>query len=101
MSTLKRKYALRRLEAGDYLLIGNDDVTLWRISRYEDGPSHGLKDWPRDRMVWGLRKWETPVVLGETAIELENWDRWEFWEGTFDTRQEAIDTACRGATDAH
>lgn len=94
-SEAERKYALRRLKAGDYLLIGNDDVTLWRISKYVDGPSSGLEDWPRDREVWGLRKWETPIVLGETAIEVDNWDRWEFWEGSFATRQKAIDAACK------
>jgi hypothetical protein len=96
VAEVERKYALRRIKAGDYLLIGNDDVTLWRISKYVDGPSTGLEDWPRDREVWGLRKWETPIVLGEkTGIEVENWDRWEFWEGPFDRRQEAIDAACR------
>jgi len=86
----ERKHTLRRVKAGDYLLISNDTRTLWRISRYEDGPTHGLEDWPRDRTFWGLWKWETPIVIGETGIEVDNWDRWEFIEGMHDTRAESI-----------
>jgi hypothetical protein len=91
----ERKYALRRIKAGDYLLFSNDATTLWRISRYEDGPSHGLDDWPKDRTFWAIWKWETPIVMGETAIEIDNWDRWEFVEGFDETRQSAIDSALK------
>lgn len=91
----ERKYALRRVKAGDYIFFSNDQQTLLRVARYEDGPSHGIKDWPKDRMFWGVWKWETPIVLGQTAIELANWDRWQFFDGFNDTRQEAIDSALR------
>lgn len=93
MGKPERKFALRRIKAGDYLLFSNDAKTLWRIRKYTEGPSSGLDDWPRDREVWGMWKWETPIVMGETAVEIENWDRWEFFEGMCDTRSEAVDRA--------
>ena len=82
--TPERKYALRRIKAGDYIFFGNDQTTLWRVHTYEDGPS-----------FWAIRRWETPIVLGQTAIEIENWDRWEFVEGFYDKRQGAIDGALK------
>lgn len=90
MKAEDRRYALRRLEAGDYLLISNDARWVWRIRKYTDGPSSGLDDWSRDKEVWGLWVWDQPVVLGETEIKVDGWDRWEFVEGPHSTRDESI-----------
>lgn len=95
----QRKFALTRLAAGDYLLPSNDKTTIWRIRRYEDGPSHGLEDWPRDRQVWGVWKWRG-VCWGGTVNErlfddLDNPDQWDLVASTIDTRGEAIDEAMR------
>lgn len=89
----ERKYALTKIAAGDYLLLSNDTKTLWRIAKYIEGPSTGLEGWTRDKEVWGCWKWETPIVLGQTAIEKDDWDRWEFWEGPHFSRAESIDRA--------
>jgi len=89
----ERKHTLRRIKAGDYVFLSNDTKTLWRVSRYEDGPSQGIEDWPKDIWLWGLWRWPAPIVFGETAVELDNWDRWVFTHSSFGRRQEAIDAA--------
>jgi hypothetical protein len=91
----KRLYCLTRLEAGDYLLPSNDGRTLWRIRSYEDGPSHGVEEWPRDRMVWGVWRWLGrigPAGIGGD-VDVDDWSRWDFTEGTHDTRAESIKRA--------
>lgn len=93
---IERKYTLRKVKAGDYLMIGNDDKTLWRISTYEDGPSNGVESMERDRKFWGVWKWESPITLGESAIEIENWDRWDAWDlSHYGSREEAIQATLR------
>lgn len=83
----ERKHRLRKLAAGDYLLLSNDAETCWRIARYEDS-SGWLRGEP-----WGLWKWPVPVVFGKTGIEVDSLDAWEFIAGQHATRQAAIDAA--------
>lgn len=90
----ERKFALTRLAAGDYLLPGNDGLTLWRIARYEDGPSHGLQDWPRDIEFWGAWRWD--YNLGPNTIDrldTDTWDQWSLAHTFHDTRASAIRAA--------
>lgn len=87
----EQKFVLTRVATGDYLLPSNDAQTIWRIHRYVEGPSTGL-DWPRDRQVWGIWKWRE---VG-THIDPDDWDAWEFWDGLFDKRSQAVDVALRG-----
>lgn len=93
----ERKYALVRLKAGDYILPSNDGQTLWRIARYTDGPSSGL-DLPRDREFWGVWRWTGRVIEGE-YLDTEDWQSWEFFQGMYDARSEAIDAALRVGAD--
>lgn len=90
--TVERKYAMTRLGAGDYLLPSNDARTVWRISRYEDGPSHGLEEWPRDMMVWGAWRYTGPGPAPSEPEHL-NWGYWSMETGPCDTRAEAIQEA--------
>jgi hypothetical protein len=90
---VERKYVLTKIAPGDYLLPSNDGKTIWRIHRYTDGPSLGLEDWPRDKEVWGLWRWHKPVEDAGAAVDIENWGRWEFWEGPHMKRTEAVDAA--------
>ena len=93
--TVERKYALKRIKAGDYLLVGNDDKTLWRIRTYEDGPSHGLDSMPRDREFWGVWKSLDGFEIGK-GIDLDAWDRWDAWDlSMYGKREEAIQAALR------
>lgn len=89
----ERKYALTKLAAGDYLLPSNDGTTLWRVRIYEDGPSHGMEI-PADRDFWGIWKWAEAIEPG-SYVDTKDWSRWEFFEGTHDTRKQAIDAALK------
>lgn len=93
-STVERKYALIRIQAGDYLLPGNDGKMMFRIASYTDGPTNGL-DIPRDRKFWGCWEWaERPEML-RTVDDPTDWGHWEQIEGLCETRQQAIDSALR------
>lgn len=94
----ERKYAMTKIDAGDYLLPANDGETLWRLKTYTEGPSSGL-DWPRDREVWGLWKWRPSAVARvHGRVDPDDWEDWEFWEGLCETRQEAIDAALKAGS---
>ena len=88
--TIERKYQLTKIEAGDYLLPSNDGRTVWRIRRYTDGPSGGLEHWPKDREVWGIWGWR-----GATLELTLDEDKWAYWDGLCDTREEAIQLALK------
>jgi hypothetical protein len=86
----ERKYALTRIEAGDYLLLSNDGKKLWRVKKIIEGPSSGL-DWPSDREVWGLWEWTGDL----DKLDIEDWNLWNFYEGMHETRHSAIDSALK------
>lgn len=90
----ERKHALIKIAAGDYVLLSNDAQTLWRIESYEDGPSYGLTDWPRDRTLWRLLRWTGDVGVG-AYIDLGDRDRWEGVEDWFERRADAIEAALK------
>lgn len=93
---IERKFTLKTLAKGDYLLIGNDGKTLWRIRTYEDGPSHGVESMTRDREFWGVWRWDSPVTLGKSAIEIDNDSRWNAWDlSMYKKREDAIQAALR------
>jgi hypothetical protein len=87
----ERKYALTKIAKGDYLLPSNDGRTIWRLTVYEDGPSHGVEMMPRDREFWGTWKW---VGMG-TVVDPDDVGSWEMWEGSLPSRADAIKAALR------
>ncbi len=87
-ATVQRKYALMKVRAGDYLLPDNDGKTIWRLARYEDGPSFGWRDIPRDEFFWGVWRWD-----GSGAPEVEGWLNWACCAIGLATRAEAIQHA--------
>jgi hypothetical protein len=89
---MTRHYAMSRVRAGDYILPANDAKTLWRISRYEDGPTNGL-DLPRDRMFWGCWKWSYPIEDWNAVADPLSWEHWDYQEGLLATRAEAVEAA--------
>lgn len=100
MTAPERKYALRKLGVGDYLLLSNDGRTLWRLHRYQDGPSYGLEDMPRDRWFWRAFSWPKPLAKDTRldAFDVDDLSRWREEATMLSTRQEAIDCALgRGA----
>ena len=91
-STIRPTYQMTRIAAGDYLLPSNDRKKLWRIKLYTEGPSSGL-DWPADKEVWGL--WEWTGQLDGGTINIDDWNRWNFHEGPYDTRKAAVQGALK------
>jgi hypothetical protein len=93
---IERKYAMIRIEAGDYLLPSNSGRSLWRLRRYYEGPETGIEKgryvWSCARYSWMSRDFPAPHELGE-VIEILNQDRWVETQGWLDTRQEAINEA--------
>lgn len=88
----ERKYALTKLAAGDYLLPSNDAKTIWRIREYTD--LIPAKDGHGDEEIdyWGLWRW----IGRGTQVDLyhEN-DDWDFYDGCYTRRHEAIRAALR------
>jgi hypothetical protein len=87
-STPQRKYALTKIAAGDYLLPSNDAQMVWRIAKYEDGPTHGLDALPRDRDFWGVWRWRGQ--RGQSVLDPDDWNQWAMEAASCDTRAEAI-----------
>lgn len=96
MSGPERKYALTKIDAGDYLLPSNDATTIWRLRKAEDGPTYGLdaEVHPRDFTVWQLWRWDGRVAPG-VNVDVESWDRWELIDQSCRTRGEAVREAMR------
>jgi len=90
---VERKYALIRIESGDYLLPDNDGKRIWRIARYEDGKSHGLIDWDHDEMFWGWWRWADGIYTPQTADDPTDWGYWDMVGGFCGTRRDAIQNA--------
>lgn len=88
IETIKRKYALRKIAKGDYLLPSNDGRTIWRLSSYEKGIANGLD---HDLVVWGAYKWTGDGRM----VDPDDWGCWEMMEGGLPTRAEAIRAALR------
>lgn len=85
-----RRYLMIRLDKGDYLLPSNDAQILWRIAKYvEDDGS----EW------WGLWRWDGGMpTVDQIAAALDEgmWtDRWEFWEGGYRTRSDAVEAVVK------
>ena len=95
-----RKYRMVRVSAGDYILPSNDGQTFWRVRAYEDGPSHGIMDWPRDITLWSCYRWCGARPPQETREPLYE-SNWRFHADNFATRAEAIEAALsQGASHA-
>lgn len=95
----KRKFALVKVAAGDWLLPSNDERTLWRLRRYEDGPSYGLDPevFPTDFSAWQLWRYRHPLVAAVRRVDddLHDWDQWDLISQHHKTRGEAIDEAMK------
>lgn len=91
---VERKYALTKIKAGDWLLVGNDGKTLWRIATYEDGESFGLQGVP-DKTLWGVWKLSRAGAEIPDWEELEDWNSWAMDDGSLTSREAAIQSALR------
>lgn len=98
--TARRLWSLTKLDAGDYFLPGNDcspdnlGGTMYRLTRWEDGPHLGAE---RVRTVWNLSAapWrEVAHVIGSAFFHPRDLDG-VAWEHVAEhpTRQAAINEA--------
>ncbi len=77
---MSRKYALSKVEQGDYLLPSNDGRMIFRMAKCESGE-------------WDLWRWASPVSIG-SYVDTGDWSRWEL-VACFNSRADAVDEALR------
>jgi hypothetical protein len=85
-----RKWALTKLDSGDYICPSNNGLTLYRFSSYQDGSDYGLTDVGyRSRTWWRLRT--IPRYIAETRIGYMDADELP-WDdiGIYESRKEAL-----------
>jgi hypothetical protein len=83
---LRRKYALTKGRgAGDWLLFGNDDKTLWRLSYEDSTTGEG----------WCLWRWHRKVGERVDLDTLKDWSQWDLEEQCHPTRKSAIQAALK------
>jgi hypothetical protein len=91
-TTPERRYALTKLDRGDYLLPANDGTTIWRICQ-DDYPvdDQGLRMETR----WAAYRWRIAWRRPEDVDDIDDWGNWDQWVAGCRTRAEAIGEALR------
>jgi hypothetical protein len=74
-----RKYALIKLDTGDYLCPSNDKSTLWRFQRYEDGRFYGLDVDYEARTFWRVLRRPMPTEFTEHLLDVGDWTEVQVW----------------------
>lgn len=90
---VERKYAMTHIDKGDYLLPSNDGQTIWRIRKYDEefiGPDSETVE---VKEQWGIWRWQGSTLTAFSAAEIEDWSRWEFYEGFHPRRKDAVNSA--------
>lgn len=93
----ERKYALRKLSQGDYLLPSNDRHTFWRICIGEEANEN---DVGKPHRIWELWRWigtPDPEAVALSIVEdHSSWtNHWECCSFGLPTRADAIKEAMR------
>lgn len=97
-----RLYAMTKLEAGHWLLPGNDAKTLWRIRAYDEDGSLQRTDAAGNWVPVTGRRWEIYRYTGGSidAVGLDDIEdpyKWQQFEDGFLTRAEAAEAAVRNS----
>lgn len=98
----ERRYALTKLDAGDYLLPSNDAMTIWRISRYdEDGSLVDDEGRATVGTFWQVA-WLSDQALQRRVLDglldiedmetLESWSPWTIHQCLLPSRKAAIES---------
>lgn len=87
---VERKYTLRRLSTGTYLLRGNDGESLWLLRKEQDGPSYGHPAMSTDRWAWSVYRWFGQGKPSREDIETGELRWWDCIEQWLETRREAV-----------
>lgn len=87
----ERRHVLTKVRVGDYICLSNDESTLWRFTRYEDGRVLGLEcDFDVKEFWWARR---TPWSTAERLLDHSEVDDlpWEDVRSLIPTRREALE----------
>lgn len=100
---VKRKYALTRIQKGDYLFPSNDGAKLWRVYTYLEDRSLYTGETQVKGTFWAVARFTGTVDEAQRLLETDpdvllDWTEWEFWAGPLKTREEAIREAIRTMT---
>lgn len=88
----ERKYALSKVDVGDYVFVSNDGETIWRVKSYVDGPIHGLMEMRSNKTFWQILRYATTVTETDD-VNVDDGTLWEPVSSMILTRREAIDEA--------
>lgn len=92
---MERKYAITKIEAGDYILPSNDAKTLWRIQKLGSvGGSEDNVEWDWSEAGWYVSKYNQ-YVDQTLQIDVDDWSFWTDWSGPYATRAEAVKDVIR------
>lgn len=101
MTVAERKYVMTRVRRGDYLLPSNDQLTLWRISSYEED---GSAEWQDANGKWHTVTgtfWQTAKYThgvpreGLLDEDFLDWEHWDSYAMGFRSRAAAIEDALK------
>jgi hypothetical protein len=93
---VERKYVMVKLSAGDWLLVSNDGLTIWRLYAYlEDGSLESYDGKPVKGRFWAAARRPLGAFDAEVAARGDYlaWDKWDTWAALLPTRAEAIAAA--------
>lgn len=101
----EQKFSAFKIEAGDYLVPGNDGITLFRVCK---GQEEHVAENGLDIDItpcWDVFRWYGRLTQAKVedriAEDVENWDRWEFMENARTKAEAEKETArlCPGFDD--
>ena len=92
-----RKFAMRRLKRGDYLLPSNDERTIWRIAKYTEEGSleRALPNGGYEKIVgtfWGVWRY-----IGRGPVDPNEWNDFDMFDALLKSRAQAIETALKAS----
>jgi len=106
MSAPERRWSMRKIEAGDWLLLGNDDRTWFRLTRGSElepvrsGAGELASETTREVVVWEVWRQAGSVLtdLLTRGVDVLEWEHWEPVASWLPSRAEAIREALRLST---
>ena len=100
---IERKYQMVRIGSGDYMLMSNSGLSLWRLRRYRET---GMVEYDNGTKLvgdfWSCARYEyrgrsLPNGTDQMIDVIHDRERWVTTADTLKTRQEAIDEALAAA----
>jgi hypothetical protein len=94
----EQKFSSFKIEAGDYLVPGNDKITLFRVCKGTEDNIAEDSETVVSTPCWEVFRWYGRLTQKEVNEKIANdvveWDRWEFMENA-PTKAEAMQATAR------